>query len=133
MDRGLIAGWSLRAAVGGLLLGAVHAGAQVPPLADPTRPPPDLVSHAAIPGSMTPAGPVLSVIVLAADRKYAVIDGRTVPLGARFGNARLAQLTATEAVLVEGGVRTVIRLLPAVDKAAAGGNLTTAEGRRRAQ
>lgn len=101
-----------------VLLPAGLAAAQA--LADPTRPPADLLLLSQQSPGAIPAGPALVAIVLSAERKYAVIDGKVVPLGARHGNARLVQLTPSEATLAEGKERTVLRLLPAIERTAPG-------------
>jgi len=95
---------------------AVTAGAQG--LADPTRPP-GALSGPAIDGAAG-GGPVLQSVMLSQGRKVAVISGEMVPLGGRYGSARLVKLTESEAVLKEGAETTVLKLFPLVEKRMAG-------------
>ena len=97
----------------GWLIAASDAGAQA--LSDPTRPPNASADSADNPRAV--AGPVLQSILLARDRKYAVIDGQAVYLGGKFGNATLVNLTVSEATLKSGGTTTVLKLYPEVQKA----------------
>lgn len=95
---------------------ALTAGAQG--LADPTRPP-GVLSGPAVDGAAG-GGPVLQSVMLSQGRKVAVISGEMVPLGGRYGSARLVKLTESEAVLKEGKETTVLKLFPLVEKRVAG-------------
>lgn len=67
-------------------------------LADPTRPPAELLTDEAVPGDG--AGPVLqSVLIPKKGRAVAVIGGVHVRLGEMYGDSRLIKLTEREAVL----------------------------------
>ncbi|MDQ1830325.1 hypothetical protein [Massilia scottii] len=99
-----------------LALQAAAATAQ--PLADPTRPPARFTIPAGSPAD-APAAPVAnalpqlqSVLIAPGGRHVAVIDGQTVRLGGLFKGARVAQMTQTEVVLVDGTRRRVLRLYP---------------------
>ena len=84
-------------------------------LADPTRPPTELLADEAAPGDG--AGPVLqSVLILKKGRAVAVIGGEQVRLGEMYGDSRLIKLTEREAVL-EGpsGVERLM-LTPGIEK-----------------
>lgn len=95
---------------------ALSAGAQG--LTDPTRPPGALSGPAA--DGAAGGGPVLQSVMLSQERKVAVISGEMVPLGGRYGSARLVKLTESEAVLKEGKETTVLKLFPLVEKRMAG-------------
>lgn len=95
---------------------ALSAGAQG--LTDPTRPP-GVLSGPAVDG-VAGGGPVLQSVMLSQGRKVAVISGEMVPLGGRYGSARLVKLTESEAVLKEGKETTVLKLFPLVEKRMAG-------------
>lgn len=95
---------------------AVTAGAQG--LTDPTRPP-GVLSGPAIDGAAG-GGPVLQSVMLSPGRKVAVISGKMVVLGGRYGSARLVKLTESEAVLKDGAETTVLKLFPLVEKRMAG-------------
>ncbi|NHZ80350.1 hypothetical protein F2P44_13865 [Massilia sp. CCM 8695] len=90
------------------------------PLADPTRPPPRYYAPAGDPATVPAAAqaqalPQLQSVLIArhpGGRHVAVIDGQTVRLGDQFKGARVAQMTQTEVVLVDGKSRRVLRLYP---------------------
>lgn len=86
-------------------------------MVDPTRPP---GSYAASGNGIAVGGPVLQSVMLSPGRKVAVISGETVPLGGRYGSARLVRLTESEAVLKDGPETTVLRMFPLVEKRVAG-------------
>jgi MSHA biogenesis protein MshK len=83
-------------------------------LADPTRPP--VLSPAAVSDAPAPAAHRLQSVLLSSGRKVAVIDGKTVALGGRLGDATLVRLSETEAVLRSGKDLTRLRLHPDVEK-----------------
>ncbi len=93
---------------------AATAGAQA--MTDPTRPP---GAQSATGEAQT--GPVLQSVMLSPARKVAVISGQVVPLGGRYGEARLVRLSESEAVLRNGTETTVLRLYPQVEKRAVRG------------
>lgn len=97
-----------------LLFGCV---AQAAPFADPTQPP---VARDAGEGLMP--GPRIESILIAPDRRLAVISGQQVTIGSRVGSAVVVRITETE-VLLRGaeGDRT-LKLFPelARQSAAAG-------------
>jgi MSHA biogenesis protein MshK len=106
-------------------LAAVHAiGAEAdartpaPGLSDPTRPP--FGSRAPGAQESPPAGPELQSVLLSATRNVAVISGRTVPLGGRFGDATLTRITETGVELRNGSRVEVLRLFPRVRKSPPG-------------
>ena len=81
-------------------------------LPDPTRPPD--VSEATE-GAATPSG-LQAIVWRSHGGSVAVINGRTVAVGDKVGDARLVSLTATEAVLSGPNGKTTLKLAPAVDK-----------------
>lgn len=98
----------LMAALG--LAAACSAAAQ--PLADPTRPPSFSSSQAR---SEAPAARLQSVLISPA-RKLAVIDGQTVMLGGRVGNATVVAIAPTEVVLRSGAAYQTLKLYPGIEK-----------------
>lgn len=60
--------------------------------------------------------PVLQSVLISPTRKFAVIDGKTVRLNAKFGDQVLVKLTETEAVLKRGREVQVLKLFPEIDK-----------------
>lgn len=112
---------SFRAALPTLLcavcLGALSAPgwAQTPMLADPTRPPAGVID-AAETGEAS-AGRVLQFVIIPRQGKpLAVIDGQTVRLGQRYGDARLVKVSEREAVLDGPQGRERLLLTPGVEK-----------------
>ena len=84
------------------------------PLADPTRPP---VPGVASTKQIEPARQRLQSVLISADRRVAVIDGRAVPLGGRVGDALLVSIEPSEVTLQRGAARERLTLLPsAIDK-----------------
>lgn len=101
--------------------GALLAAAWVLPAAaqgqpDPTRPPSMVLSPAATSSAEEGGGLELQSVLIAPDRRAAVIGGHTVPLGGRVGGYTLTAVRDSE-VSLSGpeGVR-VLRLYPGVEK-----------------
>ena len=83
-------------------------------LNDPTRPPreilgggTDVVEPAA---SFSPA----QVVIVSTDRRQATINGQTVVLGGRYGNATLVRISDEEIVLKRADATEVIKLYSSV-------------------
>ena len=94
------------AAAFGLLLAWPALGA---PFADPTRPP-IAAEPAGISGS--PGAPRLESVLIAPDRRIAVIDGQQVTLGARIAGGEVVRITETE-VVIRGAERLeTLKLFP---------------------
>ena len=92
------------AAVLGLLLAWPALGA---PFADPTRPP-----IAADSAGISPGAPRLESVLIAPDRRIAVIDGQQVTLGGRFAGGEVVRITESE-VVIRGAERVeTLKLLP---------------------
>ena len=85
-------------------------------LTDPTRPPANIFQAASGrssgAGTAQPSG--LRSIIISETRRAAIIDGKTVELGGRFGNARLVEVNAGSVVLQRGKNRQVLTLFPGV-------------------
>ncbi len=88
-------------------------------LPDPTRPPASLMAGATAGSAAvvaSSAAPQLQSVLIAAHeggRRVAVIDGQTLRVGDKFKGARLASMTDTEVVLVQGKQRQILKLFPA--------------------
>ena len=100
-----------------------------PPLLDPTRPPAGVLDSADAGGMAgeNAGGPVLqSVLIPRQGKPLAVIDGQTVRLGQRFGEARLIRVNEHEVVLDGPQGVERLQLTPGIEKAAVRpANLTT--------
>lgn len=82
-------------------------------ISDPTRPPNDLQAL----GNMGSRGePILQSILLSPGRKGAIINGEMIPLGGKFGDARLVKITETAVVLQSAEGTKLLKLYPAIEK-----------------
>jgi len=81
-------------------------------LADPTRPP--AVGPAA--EVVVPEGPRLQSVLISPTRRTAVISGKTVALGARFGDATVEAINEGTVVLKYADRRETLQLIPGMDK-----------------
>lgn len=93
------------------LLAASAAFAQA--LSDPTRPP--SFSGETARSATAPASRLQSVLI-SPGRKLAVIDGRTVALGERVGDATLFAIAPTQVTLQQGAGYQTLKLYPGIEK-----------------
>ncbi len=94
-------------------LGAARSLAQG--LSDPTRPAWGVFGGADIiefPANPSPA----QVVIISKDRRQATINGRTVSLGGRYGDATLVRISDEEIVLRKGDATEVIKLYSSVHR-----------------
>lgn len=80
-------------------------------LVDPTRPPASIAAPVAE-AVVQAAG--LQSIIISRNRRAAIIDGQTVELGDRLGDARLIEVNAAGVVLKSNKGRQVLMLFPDV-------------------
>ncbi len=85
-------------------------------LADPTRPPLELLSAATT--GAAPHTPLQSILLSSA-RKGAIINGQYVALGGVYGKAKLVKITATEVTLKSDEGLEVLQLYPPMEKTSA--------------
>lgn len=85
-------------------------------LPDPTRPPASLTAPGTSPGQLAtesrPSG--LQSTIISKSRRAAIIDGKTVELWARHGNAQLIEVNEGSIVLQGAQTRQVLTLFPDV-------------------
>ena len=97
-----------------IALGAPRSLAQG--LNDPTRPPREILGGGADafepPANRSPA----QVVIISTDRRQATINGQTVVVGGRYGNATLVRISDEEIVLRRGEATEVIRLYSSVHR-----------------
>lgn len=93
---------------------AAPAVALAQTLPDPTRPPPEL---SVMPAGQTAAvkDSVLQSTLVSPSRRVAIINGQTVELGAKQGEARLVEVSESGAVLEGPQGRQVLALFPNVE------------------
>jgi hypothetical protein len=100
------------------LLAAPSVFAQT--LNDPTRPPGELLGRGPVVAASAPA-PVpgyspVQVVIISKDRHQATIDGQTVKLGGRYGNATVARITEEEIVLQRPEATETIKLYSSIQR-----------------
>lgn len=105
--------FTMRTGALALLLALLLPPAHAQGLVDPTRPP-DAPSAGSEPGAIAArAVPQLqSVLVASSGRRVAVIDGRTVRVGDRVGEASVESIGGTIVTLRRGKTLETIRLYP---------------------
>lgn len=96
----------------GLLVVLMPAGrGSAASLPDPTRPPQRFISPAA-PGSAVPKSWQLGSILIAPQRRVAVINGRPVSVGDRVNGAKVVAIESNQVRLQRGSREFVVNLLP---------------------
>ena len=100
----------------GLLLAASSASqaALGQPLGDPMRPPEASASPSIEP--RTEASTRLQSVLISGHRRAAVIDGRSVGLGERIGDATVVAISPSEVTLQRGSERQTLKLYPGTEK-----------------
>jgi MSHA biogenesis protein MshK len=96
-----------------ITVAALAAPAHAQTLPDPTRPPPTLYNAPGSAGAAASAAqPQLQSVLVAQGRKVAVIDGETYRVGDSVKGRRVAAISDTQVVLVQGKQRQVLKLYP---------------------
>ena len=83
---------------------------------DPTRPPVGFGSGATDTESEAGGGIRLQSVMIAPTQSTAIINGVSVRLGEKFGDAVLVRVAESEVVLRSGGAQQVLKLHPGVEK-----------------
>jgi MSHA biogenesis protein MshK len=85
-------------------------------LNDPTRPPREILGGGA--GAFAPAvsSSPAQVVIISTDRRQATINGQTVALGGRYGNATLVRISDEEIVLQRPEATETIKLYSSVQR-----------------
>ena len=99
------------AALLGLLLACAVQGA---PFADPTRPP--VASEPAGDSAGSPGAPRLESVLIAPDRRVAVINGQQVTLGGRVGDGQVVRITESEVVIRSAARVETLKLFPEIKR-----------------
>ena len=104
-----------------LLLAA--SGVNAAPFADPFRPPRDIEPSTASAGAAAPGAPRLESVLIASDRRIAVINGQQYTEGMTLGDGRILRISESEVVLRRPGRDEVLKLYPQdIKRASVGGN-----------
>jgi len=104
-----------------LPLAAWPAAHAQPALSDPTRPPnvlPGALRDASTRGEAPVVASRLQSVLISPQRRLAVIDGRTVPLGGKVDDATLVQIAETHVTLRRGAELKTLELYPGVERKA---------------
>ena len=96
-----------------LLLCAVSSAASAQALTDPTRPPAEI--SAPPPQTAAPKESGLQSVIISPARRAAIINGQTVELGAKQGDAKLVEVSESGVILQGPQGRRVLALFPGVD------------------
>jgi MSHA biogenesis protein MshK len=103
---------ALLTALGMTLLAAVHAA---PPFADPMQPP---NASDGKPSPSAEGGPRLESILIAPDRRLAVINGQQVAVGDRLFGMSVVRILETEVVVRGAEGEQTLSLFPEVSRGA---------------
>jgi hypothetical protein len=99
------------------LLTAVMQAMAAGELIDPTRPPEGLAAMAGagtVSAGAATAARGLQMVVISKTRQAAVIDGRTIELGGKYGDARLIEVNENGVVLQAKHGRKTVMLFPRI-------------------
>jgi hypothetical protein len=105
--------------VASLLAIAAAGAAYGAPFGDPTRPP--SVFDGDAPAGL-PAGPRLESVLIAPDRRVAVISGEEVTIGSRFRDGEVVRITEGEVLIRRPGGDELLKLFVGDGKRPAGAN-----------
>lgn len=100
---------------GALLLAACPLAALAEDLPDPTRPPLS-VSGPVQAADAVPQQTGLSSVIISKTRRAAIIDGQTIELGGKYGDARLIAVNEGGVVLRDEQGRKTLTMFPGVEK-----------------
>lgn len=95
------------------LAASLQAHAQA--MSDPMRPPREILGGGEAPDTAASTSPA-QVVIISSDRRQATINGRTVALGGRYGDATLVRISDAEIVLQKPDSTEVIRLYSSVNR-----------------
>lgn len=97
---------------------AAHSGmAAAETLRDPTRPPAEIMTSAGseVQSTAVSENKGLQIVVVAPDRRTAIINGHSVEVGGKYGDATLVEITDDAVVLRDArGRKTSLSMFPGV-------------------
>ncbi len=85
-------------------------------LRDPTRPPPQILGRSSDGYEPAASSSPAQVVIISKDRRQVTINGRTVNLGERYGNAAVVRITDEEIVLQRPEATETIKLYSSVQR-----------------
>jgi MSHA biogenesis protein MshK len=84
-------------------------------MSDPMRPPREILGGGDVPDTAASTSPA-QVVIISSDRRQATINGRTVALGGRYGDATVVRISDAEIVLQKPDSTEVIKLYSSVNR-----------------
>jgi MSHA biogenesis protein MshK len=97
---------------------------------DPTRPP-DAMGSVQAGNPNVDSAPVLQSVLISPHRRLAIINGKAVKLGEKYGSSQLISITETEVVLRSGKDLQTLKLFPGVQKRVTSETVNSRADRRR--
>lgn len=91
-----------------LLACTAACAARAAPFVDPTRPPHALEDRNA---AALPGGPRLESVLIAPDRRVAIISGQEVTIGSRFRDGQVVRITESEVRIRRPGGEESLKLI----------------------
>lgn len=107
---------TMAAAYAALALMLISTCAYAQELTDPTRPPASIAAGPVQTGEKPKTGHELQSVLISPTRRVAIIDGQTVALGEKYGEARVVKIAEDEVVLRNGQDNQVLKLFPTIEK-----------------
>ncbi len=107
----------LRISTGWLIIALAWApaAAWAESMPDPTRPPAEVLAPVSTEGAPQAAANPLQCIIIAPNRRAAIINGQTVEQGERVGDAKLLEVREGQVVLQGPQGKEVLSLFPRVE------------------
>ncbi len=96
--------------------GALASPVAAEVLLDPTRPPAFIGEKPEQGNDKASIAPELQSVLISPARRVAIINGQTVQLGEKYGEARVVKITENEVILRNGRDTQVLKLFPHVEK-----------------
>ena len=103
---------ALTALLGMLLAASAANGA---PFADPMRPP-TVMDHVPSSTGSSTEGPRLESVLIAPDRRIAVVNGQQVVVGAKIAGGEVVRITESEVVIRDAGSEQTLKLMPGLER-----------------
>jgi MSHA biogenesis protein MshK len=113
MVADMTAAWNLRRNGFALLLCLISTVAFAQVLPDPTRPPDAIISPVDQPSASKDSG--LQSLIISPTRRAAIINGQSVELGDKLGDARLVEVHESYVVLRDAEGKHVLRMFEGVE------------------
>src|SRR3954470_20325391 len=97
-----------------ILASAATPSSNAAPFADPTRPPNAVADPEGVPSAVE--GPRLESVLIAPDRRIAVISGQQYRTGDKYGEGRIVRITESAVTVRNGETTEILKLFPGIEK-----------------